>query len=297
MYKNDPTLLSWETGNELSLLDNSVVPGAWTIEIASFIKSIDTNHLVTDGSYLIYGISSDALQHPSIDMFTNHYYDVGKPGGAPKGQNAVRNEPKDWTFSSRVKADTSLVTGAGKVFFIGESLGDPDKIQQILDAVKTDVNVNGALVWSLRSHSRDGGFYTHQENQGKIYYAFHWPGLPASPSWFGANETRIVSLVKQYALLFNTTLPNPYINSPPSPAPSIIMKAGGFTWQGSAGAETYQVEKGANKEGPFEILIPAQLDNVDSGVLIVNNTGPGWYRVLASNQYGQSDYSAAAQWI
>jgi endo-1,4-beta-mannosidase len=30
-YKNDPIIMSWETGNELCLLDYSIVPGAWYI--------------------------------------------------------------------------------------------------------------------------------------------------------------------------------------------------------------------------------------------------------------------------
>lgn len=44
-YKNDPTILVWETGNELS------APVGWVQSIASYLKSIDLHHLVMDGNY------------------------------------------------------------------------------------------------------------------------------------------------------------------------------------------------------------------------------------------------------
>ncbi|MGE5810221.1 MAG: hypothetical protein ACM339_01875, partial [Ignavibacteria bacterium] len=45
LYKNDKALLGWETGNEL------VCPFKWTAEIAEYIKSIDKNHLVIEGTH------------------------------------------------------------------------------------------------------------------------------------------------------------------------------------------------------------------------------------------------------
>jgi len=42
-YCDDQAILCWETGNEISPTT------AWTREIARYIKSLDTNHLVMDG--------------------------------------------------------------------------------------------------------------------------------------------------------------------------------------------------------------------------------------------------------
>ena len=42
-YADDKAILCWETGNELAS------PPSWTREIAAYIKSLDTNHLVMDG--------------------------------------------------------------------------------------------------------------------------------------------------------------------------------------------------------------------------------------------------------
>jgi len=59
-YSADPTILAWETGNEL----NSP-PAAWTSDVTSFIKALAPNHLTIDGSY---GVQSDALFLETVDI-------------------------------------------------------------------------------------------------------------------------------------------------------------------------------------------------------------------------------------
>lgn len=72
-YRDDPTILTWETGNELEKSETRV-PAAWTAEMASFIKSIDPNHLVMDGSYGKHGWDDAILMDSNVDIFSNHYY-------------------------------------------------------------------------------------------------------------------------------------------------------------------------------------------------------------------------------
>ncbi len=73
-YKNDPTILAWETGNEID------PPPSWTTTIANYIKSIDSNHLVMDGSYVnntdpINGtFTQDQLNIANVDIVSNHLY-------------------------------------------------------------------------------------------------------------------------------------------------------------------------------------------------------------------------------
>ncbi|EGF77242.1 hypothetical protein BATDEDRAFT_27925 [Batrachochytrium dendrobatidis JAM81] len=74
-YSQDPHILAWETGNELSLDASTAVPAAWTLNITHYIKSIDANHLVMDGSFGIYGWDAQLLASSSpVDIFSNHYY-------------------------------------------------------------------------------------------------------------------------------------------------------------------------------------------------------------------------------
>lgn len=62
--KDDPTVLAWETGNEIR------PPSAWTEEIAGFIKSVDRNHLVLDGHY---GVDKNSLTLDTVDMVGAHF--------------------------------------------------------------------------------------------------------------------------------------------------------------------------------------------------------------------------------
>jgi len=57
LYKNDPTIMAWELANEprpgrreKSGLENREIFDKWIDETAGYIKSIDTNHLITTGS-------------------------------------------------------------------------------------------------------------------------------------------------------------------------------------------------------------------------------------------------------
>eukprot|EP00842_Homolaphlyctis_polyrhiza_P004915 jgi/Hompol1/5424/HPOL_004425-RA len=83
LYRDDPTILAWETGNELSMGtsggtgDPRQAPAEWTLAIANHLKAIDANHLVVDGGYGLYGWPDQVLQDSSpIDILSNHYYQL-----------------------------------------------------------------------------------------------------------------------------------------------------------------------------------------------------------------------------
>ena len=70
MYRDDKTILCWETGNELPC------PYSWTKKIVSCIKSMDKNHLVMDGynAFDSGRIPEESLNDPNIDIVTSHHY-------------------------------------------------------------------------------------------------------------------------------------------------------------------------------------------------------------------------------
>jgi len=54
IYKDDPSVLAWQLGNELCLNKDAgrdPIPVVWTAEMSDFIKTIDKNHLVMDGTW------------------------------------------------------------------------------------------------------------------------------------------------------------------------------------------------------------------------------------------------------
>src|SRR5208283_5343902 len=65
-YGDDKAILCWETGNEISPTTE------WTREMARYIKSLDTNHLVMDGR--AWQLQPESLAMPEIDIVTTHHY-------------------------------------------------------------------------------------------------------------------------------------------------------------------------------------------------------------------------------
>jgi mannan endo-1,4-beta-mannosidase len=79
-YSADPTIMAWELANEPRGIDNIEAYRQWIDSTANFIKSLDTNHLVTTGSE---GNTSSrfagtnlATDHssPAIDYTTAHIW-------------------------------------------------------------------------------------------------------------------------------------------------------------------------------------------------------------------------------
>jgi hypothetical protein len=267
-YCDDKAILCWETGNEL------YSPPAWTREIARFIKSLDTNHLVMDG----FGGSElrpESLEIPDVDIVTTHHY----PG-------------RKQTFADSIRANADRAKGK-KVFVEGE-FGFVSTAQ-MADAMQAiaDSSAAGGLLWSLRFRDRDGGFYWHSEPGlgGNLYKAFHWP-----PSSLGDDydEINLMNLVRSNAFAIRG-LPVPPIPIPAPPKLLPIADAGAISWQGAVGASSYQIERAAKRDGDWKIIS----SNVDEAFTQYRPqfadenvpAGKWFYRVRAKNEAGLSEPS------
>ncbi|KAI8894620.1 glycoside hydrolase superfamily [Globomyces pollinis-pini] len=313
-YRNDPAILAWETGNELQL-DQKPVPSSWTLDIASYIKSQDVNHLVMDGSYGIHGWPIEILTASDIDIFSNHYY-LQPLGWTPytvigwisivvliisclvtiflamKNRifsmdvihqripdtdelelNSIDDRPHVFsryptlnkrkyyyaanmtvsllflslilaqpipfpTLDRRIQKDTEYIHGFNKAFIIGE-IGLVSN-QDMKKAVTSFLNVNasGFLVWSLRMHTRQGGFYTHEEHDG--YWSYHYPGFPETDG-FPKDERLMIELI----LETNANLGNQRnLTIPTAPllfSPLVDESFTHFRWRGTPGASSYSL--------------------------------------------------------
>jgi mannan endo-1,4-beta-mannosidase len=269
-YKDDKTILAWETGNEL------LNPVSWSREISRYLKEIDPNHLVLDGFHAgDRGLKEEAILDPNVDIVGTHHY--GLPG---KGGDVFL----DFVRKNRER------TASKKAYLLGEFGFIPaENVQQVLNEVLSN-GTAGALIWSLRFHTREGGFYWHSEPFGLgIYKAYHWPGFPSGE---GYEETKLLSLLREKAFEIQGK-PLPSLDPPAAPILLPIQFVSAISWQGSAGAVSYNVERAEKSGGPW-LLAGMNID--DAGVQyrpLFNDTFavPGksyYYRVRAYNGAGGS---------
>lgn len=263
-YADDKAILCWETGNEVDS------PASWTREIAAYIKSLDKNHLVMDG-FNTTELRAESLTMPEVDIVTTHHY----PGGKKPFAQLIREN------AARAKGHKPYVVG--EFGFVGTK-----QMAEAIQAVR-ETQTAGALAWSLRVRNRDGGFYWHSEpSGGNKYKAFHWPGSSMGNDY---DEIPFMALMRREAFAI-CGLPEPEIPAPASPALLPIADASAISWQGSAGATSYRVERAPKKSGPWTIVA----DNVDENFVqyrpLFNDEtarkGAWFYRVSAKNAAGLS---------
>ena len=267
LYREDKSILAWETGNELG------GPPAWTREIAAYIKSLDKNHLVIDGYHTgDRGFQPEVLDDPSVDIVSSHYY------------------PNQKTPLLEAIEQTRKAIGGKKAFFVGEFgfIATP-LVRQVLDKVIND-GVSGALIWSLRFHNRDGGYYWHTEGASSdAYKAYHWPGSKTGDKY---DELELVKLMREKAYEIQGLTPP--ATAPPAPPVLLpIKRASAISWRGSVGAATYDVDRAFKANGPWTVVGAAIDDTAKQyGPLFSDEYAePGqsyYYRVRGNNAAGTS---------
>lgn len=221
--KDEPAILAWESGNELTLLDNNKggPPGQWTCGLARFVKSIDANHLFLDGAY---GVDPATLNCSEVDIHSNHYY------------------PCD---ANRLVTDAAACERAGKPLLIGEYgwPTDEDKRAAFLRAAEETTNVVGTAFWSTFPHSDDYGFVQHGDG-----FTFHYPGDDDAMQRFGAQA-------RQHSYRMRG-LPEPPPLGAPLTAPIITAaNATHVAWAGAALAANYSVAvRAAGSGGPWQLV-------------------------------------------
>lgn len=255
-YKDDKAIMAWETGNELKC------PYSWTKEIAAYIKSLDPNHLVIDGSN---DINPNSISDHNIDIISMHLY--------------------DGDFTARCN-DGRIITKGKKPLLIGEfGLVETPVIEELL---KTVINngTAGALIWSLRYHNKDGGFYWHTDGK---YSAYHWPGFSENSI---SDEINIMKLMRAYAYKIRK-LPVPPLDLPEAPLLFPIQPGAAISWRGSTGAGSYLIERAIGLNGPWQVIKDNISDAKKSGPpFYIDKTATSekayYYRVKAKNEAGIS---------
>jgi hypothetical protein len=288
--KNNPTIMSWETGNELTYgLGGAGEYTKWTSTIAAYIKSLAPQQLVMDGSdYLDPG----DLKLANVDIQDQHLYPW--PLDTPMG-------------TSTLTADASQTAAAGQALVIGEyQWAGSTALAPFLSAIQSTASISGDLYWDMLPVEDDWGFEERYDS-----YGLHFPGdnsdvLEAAgtpPVAAASSDAALVTLLRSHAYaMTGTAVPANAVPGPPvitnvERVNGAISGSGNIVeWQGAAGAATYLVSRStAGATGPWTAAgtIPAtwQQPWLDSGA----PAGPNvWYEVTAVNQDGVDGPASAA---
>ncbi len=271
-YKDDKAILCWETGNEL------VCPYSWTKEIVTYIKSIDKNHLVMDGFHALDGVDipAESIEDTLIDIVTTHQYKLNT--------NDILEDIH--TQMERV--------GGKKPYLIGEYgfLGT-SAIGKISDFIIENENIVGGLIWSLRHHREEGGYYWHSEPLGGgIYKAFHWPGFNSGIEY---NEEQFFKMFRKKAYKIRG-MEVPELKTPEPPVLLKIENVASISWKGSVGAKSYDVERSEAGNGSWKVIGLNISDATQTYTALFNDETAEigkeyYYRIIAKNEIGSSDES------
>lgn len=281
-YAEDPTIMAWETGNEL---EN---PDAWLTEIAAHIKSLAPKQLLIDGYNAIHyndapGVIGKSqfpreasLNDPNVDLVNTHHYEPSAPDTIKNLKETVRR------------------VGGRKPIFLGEFgfISTPGA-EDVMEYITSEPSIPGGLMWSLRRHHKNGGFYHHTEPFGRgLYRAYQWPGFADGN---GYDETKLLNTARAHAHMIRGITP-PAITAPKPPKIIPFQATPLFSWQGSAGASGYDIERASTKSGPWTQITYNKDDMETPGFALYTDENapldtPVCYRIIARNAGGMSNPS------
>ncbi|MBK5992512.1 cellulase family glycosylhydrolase [Streptomyces sp. MBT58] len=248
-YKDDPTVMSWELGNELNGMTRD-----WVDEMGAYLGKLAPRQLISVGRQQ--GVDTAALTSPEVDIVDVHYY-----------PSSVLT----------MAADAACVTGRGKVYLAGEHGSDSLTAADAL-ALADDPNVTGVLSWSLFGHADDHGYVRHDDG-----CTLHYPGDTAAMRTDVLANAALAKMIGGQRRLPALPVTPPLITSVTKQ--SGINE---IAWRGTVGAHTYRIQRSVRgAHGPWTTLTTTPVGDNDTPWL--DPTTPhtqASYRVSALDRAG-----------
>jgi len=172
-YKDDPTILAWELANEpRARSDKTCVKlNSWIGEMSSYIKSLDSNHLVTTG---IDGGYKNKVSNPSWswwyhgnegqDFFLNHNWTTIDFATFHYYSDSFGSEVNVNTWISEHINDSHLILKKPVIFEEFNTKTDRANILSSYYALSEKQKIDGTLFWMLaekRTSGYDDGYFVY----------------------------------------------------------------------------------------------------------------------------------------
>ena len=245
-YKDDPTIMAWETGNEID------PPINWTQQISTYIKNTDQKHLVIDGRE---GVDPHAATLTNVDITSNHYYPMN---------------------IKQLMSDAQAAQKAQKAFLVGEFQWNDayggNSLDSFLASIMSNHTISGSLFWELWPHSDSYGFIS---NEAK--FTLHYPGDTSLMQMQ-------VNLLRTYAFkLRDQIVPVEQVLTEPWLSTVIRMNSQNvLIWRGAVGAVNYSIERSTTgPHGPWIDI--CNRCATDANAPWIDSSPPSsstWYQVI-----------------
>lgn len=160
VYKNDPTIMAWELMNEPRCTSDPSgrTIQAWATEMASYVKSIDRNHLLEVGLEGFYGQTTPQRRslNPSFDIGTDFIANNRIPGIDFATAHAY---PDQWITNSNDQAQLSFLNN-----WLDSHIQDAQYILR-----------KPLLITEFGKSSKDSGFSSYQRDllYNTVYYKIY----------------------------------------------------------------------------------------------------------------------------
>ncbi|NIZ92771.1 hypothetical protein [Kineococcus rubinsiae] len=221
-YADDPTIMGWETGNEMwcQTCAGNHWDGSWTRAVADHLDRVAPKQLVVDGHGTDPSCRTGCLHEPSLDIASvdvvdDHFYPMQL---------------------DRVRSSAATAARHGKAYLVGEYAwngargGEP--LATFLDAVRTS-GAAGALTWSVVAHHDTAGFVDHDDG-----YQYFFPGRTA-------DERARTGTLQAFARAVGAPEP-PRWAIPPTPCGVTVTRTASgqaLSWRGASPAVVYVVQR------------------------------------------------------
>ena len=279
LYKDDPTIFSYELINEAS---NSGISYSyikdWYEKTSEYFKSIDTNHLLTTGEI---GFDADASRYSNLDFFYNgsDFLFNGSKGTSfvvnsalPKiDYTSVHSYPEAWNMNAKagitwIKDHTEISEELNKPILLSEFGVKQNKISIYEDWLQEVKNTKSkaAVVWH----------YVHNDvvnNDGYGFNEFNSPELVNLFKDFIKDITEDISVqfavIPDEVILFQN-FPNPF--NPVTTIRYALPKDDFISIElcNSLGELVQEIERSFKPRGEHELTLSFNNNLLSSGIYI-----------------------------